>query len=116
MNAVSVLEGILSDGEREKLRELRELAEVRIDTHKVSLEEANQRLQAARVRNDKAAAAYREALIHLQPDPDDDIHAESEKAQKFEKIEAEYLEAGAAYRTAVLRAGWELRESQKLTG
>src|SRR5882724_6918706 len=122
MGVVLMFEDALSDPEREKFRkakseqvELLKLAEMRLQVRTESLKKANERLRAARKRSDDARQAYEEALIMLTPDDDDDDYATRlEKAEKFDKIETEYIEAGEDFKCSMLRSGWELREINRL--
>src|SRR5882724_870788 len=121
MGVVLMFEDALSDPEREKFRkakseqvELLKLAEMRLQVRTESLKKANERLRAARKRSDDARQAHEEALIMLTPDDDDDYATALEKAEKFDKIETEYIEAGEAFKCSMLRSGWELREINRL--
>jgi len=126
--ALFVFEGILSDGEREKLREMRELAKLRIDVRIKSMREARdiydrakEALDAAIVAKAQISATYDEAVLSLADDEDDDWETAAKKAHKFEKIEAEFLEADneiararEKWNSASIRVQWELREAQKM--
>jgi hypothetical protein len=126
--ALCVLDGILSDGEREKLREMRELAKMRIDVRINSMREARDILDRAKHALDEAivekariGVTYDEAVLALADDEDDDWETASKKAFKLEKIEAEFLSADGEvekarkkYSTARVRVSWELREAQKM--
>ena len=121
MGVVLMFEDALSDPEREKFRkakseqiELLKLAEMRLQVRTESLKKANERLRAARKRSDDAREAYEEALVMLTPDDDDDYATALEKAEKFDKIETEYIEAGDDLKCCMLRSGWELREINRL--
>ena len=126
--ALAVFDGILSDGEREKLREMRELAKIRIDVRIKSMREARdiydrakEALDAAIVAQAQIRVTYDEAVLAYADDEDDDWETASKKAYKFEKIEAEFLEADKEiararkkWNTASLRVKWELGEAQKM--
>lgn len=120
MKLAVMFDGVLSDGEREKMRKIKEdaaelldLAETRIITRTKSLEDSNKRLRDARARNEAARLAYETGLIANAPDDDDDYPTELDKLEKFEIIEAEYIAAGHEYQNALQRAGWELREADR---
>jgi hypothetical protein len=115
-----MFDGVLSDGEREKLRkskedqiEMQNLAKMRLDARSDSMEQAGKLLREARARNEAARHAYEEALVRLAPDDDDDYPTELEKIEKFELIEHEYIKAGRLYLAAVVRVAWELRDADQ---
>jgi hypothetical protein len=123
MELTVMFDGVLSDGERERLRkikadatELHLLAETRIIVRTRSLEDSNKRLREARDRNDAARIAYENGMIVNAEDEDDDYVTELDKRETREKIEEEYITAGREYRNALQRAGWELREADKWGG
>src|SRR5437868_6760163 len=100
MNALIVFEGILSDGERDKLRDLRAVAEMRIETRIKSLREARtlldrtqSNLEAAQASKIVITKIYEEALIKLAEDDDDDFVTAAEKAAKWAEVEEDYLSA-----------------------
>jgi hypothetical protein len=123
---VDMFDGILSDGEREKLRELRELAKARMDVRVRSMKEtrelfdrAKSAYEAAIAEKKAAIEAYDESTLELAPDDDDDWETASKKNKKLEKIEAEFLEADSKiekarkeYLWAGKRVDWELREGR----
>jgi ribosomal protein L11 methylase PrmA len=125
---VAMFDGILSDGEREKLREMREIARTRIDVRIKSMREARDILDRAKHALDEAivekarlGVTYDEAMLTLNDDEDDDWETASKKAFKFEKIEAEFLaaddeveKARKKYNTAMVRVQWELREAERM--
>jgi hypothetical protein len=125
---VEMFDGILSDGEREKLREMRELAKTRIDVRIRSMREvreifdrAKYALDAAITAKQQASAAYDAAMLELNDDEEDDWEAAAKKARKFEKIEQEFLNADSeiekarkVYESAMKRVNWELREAQRM--
>jgi hypothetical protein len=126
--ALAMLDGILSDGEREKLREMRELAKARIDVRIKSMREAREILDCAKKALDEAivekarlGVTYDEATLAFADDEDDDWETASKKAFKFEKIEAEFLSADAEVakarkklNKAWIKVQWELREAQRM--
>lgn len=126
--ALCVLDGILSDGEREKLREMRELAKARIEVATKSMREAREMLQGAKKELDEAivekarlGVVYDEAMLALADDDEDDWETASKKAFRFEKIESEFLSADGEVekarkklRTAWIKVQWELREAQRM--
>jgi hypothetical protein len=78
-------------------------------------------LDAAITAKKQASDAYEEAMLALADDDDDDWETASKKARKFEKIEAEFLEADSviadarkAYESAMKRVNWELREATRM--
>ena len=123
-----MFDGILSDGERENLREMRELAKMRIDVRIRSMREAREIYERAKFAMEEAIAAkkkacdaYDEAVLALSEDEDDDWETAFKKARKFERIENEFLEAEAvieaarkASDAALVRVQWELREAQRM--
>jgi translation elongation factor P/translation initiation factor 5A len=126
--ALAMLDGILSDGEREKLREMREIAKVRIDVRVRSMREAREILEAAKKELDEAivekarlSVTYDEAMLAFADDEDDDWETASKKAFKFEKVEAEFLSADGEVakarkklNKAWIKVQWELREAQRM--
>jgi hypothetical protein len=126
--ALAMLDGILSDGEREKLREMREIAKVRIDVRVRSMREAREILDGAKKALDEAiveqarlSVTYDEAMLAFADDEEDDWETASKKAFKFEKIEAEFLSADAEVakarkklNKAWTKVQWELREAQRM--
>ena len=120
MSKVSVNEDALTSEERRRLNELRrqsrelvEKVERRIVTTLDSLEASHRRFEQARKVAIAASNLYHEALLSLAEDPDDDYVTALEKREKFERIEREYIDAGVAYDTAVLRVGWEVAQAEK---
>jgi len=125
---VEMFDGILSDGERKKLREMRELAKARIDVRIRSMREAREiyerakyALDAAITAKQQASKAYDEAMLELNDDEDDDWETAAKKARKFDKIEQEFLDADAEIEkrqketdSAFKRVNWELREAQRM--
>ena len=99
----------------------------RIEILSLSLADTRARLTRARADLDNAraeaiaaAAAYQDALIKYADDEDDDFETSIEKARKFERIEAEYVEAPAKiaaaekiYEEACTRVAWELAQAKK---
>jgi DNA gyrase/topoisomerase IV subunit A len=113
-----VADGILSDGEKRKLLELKKQANEivatvtdRIEITVSSLDASRRRFEDARRTAIAAGNLYHEALIALAEDEDDDFVTALGKVEKFEQIEAEYLDSGVMYRTALNRLGWELKNS-----
>src|SRR5438876_10832835 len=101
MNETSVNDGVLSDGEKRRLlalrRQAREIVSTvtnRIEITIDSLEASRRRFEEARANSFRAMGSYHEALIALAESDDDDFAIALEKAEKFERIESEYLASG----------------------
>jgi hypothetical protein len=126
--ALAMLDGILSDGEREKLREMREIAKVRIDVRVRSMREAREILEGAKkaleeaiVEKARLSVTYDEGMIAFAEDDEDDWETAAKKALKFEKVEAEFLAADGEVTKARKKLNkawnkvqWELREAQRM--
>ncbi len=104
---------IMSEAEARKFIEAQQLERIRIGVIRQSIEEAKDRADRAHLINETAKRLYFEALLILAPDDNDDFATAIEKAQKYERIEEEYISAGAAYEHALTRYAWELHIAEK---
>jgi hypothetical protein len=96
---------------RRRQREFRETIVRRVETQIESLQASKYRYQQAWACHVAACTCYHEALLLLAEDPDDDDRTAREKTDKLERIEAEFIAAGAALRNAFARCEWEIREA-----
>jgi len=118
MNEAVVNEGVLSDGEKRRLLKLRrEAHEIvttvtdRIEIMTDSMEASQRRFEEARILAQRSTNLYHEAMIALAEDEADDFGTAVEKIEKFETIESDYLVSGKAYESALIRLGWEIKNS-----
>lgn len=78
-----------------------------------SLEAAKRRLKEAQAVMVAADKLYHESLITLAEDERDDLNTAREKAEKFERIEAEFSAAVEIYNAALVRCEWEERQAKR---